>query len=128
MKLSDALSPEQYKALTAKPKRNKHGNVRVVVDGLKFDSKAEANRWQVLKMLEKIGDIRDLRRQVRFDLIGDGKDAESYYLADFTYRGNATNVLVVEDVKGAPPTAVFKLKAKLFKARYGFDITVRRAS
>lgn len=35
---------------------------------LKFDSKKEANRWLELKLLERVGKIRNLRRQVKFHL------------------------------------------------------------
>lgn len=33
----------------AKVKRSKYGNIKTVVDGIKFDSKKEAGRYQELK-------------------------------------------------------------------------------
>ena len=44
--------------------RNKYGNKKTVVDGITFDSRKEAKRYQELKLLEKAGEIKDLRRQV----------------------------------------------------------------
>ena len=32
-------------------RRSKYGNRKTVVDGVKFDSQAEARRWQELQML-----------------------------------------------------------------------------
>ena len=49
--------------------RNKYGNKKTVVDGITFDSRKEAKRYQELKLLEKAGEIKDLRRQVKYELI-----------------------------------------------------------
>ena len=42
----------------------------VTVDGIKFPSKKEAARWQQLRLMERGGEIRNLRRQVAIKLIG----------------------------------------------------------
>jgi len=42
-------------------------------------------------------------------------------IADFRYNKNGEDI--VEDYKGIL-TPVFKLKAKLFKANYGFDVKI----
>lgn len=47
----------------------KYRNKKVEVDGILFDSKKEANRYMELKLLEKAGEITDLKRQVRYELI-----------------------------------------------------------
>lgn len=91
-------------------------------DGLKFDSQRELQEYIKRKQLEKIGAIVDLQCQVRFPLVVNGKKI-AVYIADFTYYfANNPGVLVVEDVKGYR-TPVYKLKAKLFFALYGFAIT-----
>ncbi len=87
-------------------------------DGLKFDSKMELKRWNELKILERIGDIENLQRQVCFVLTAHGVDI-CKYIADFVYYQNGLKI--VEDVKGVQ-TPEFKLKAKLFQAQYGFGI------
>lgn len=39
-------------------KRSKYRNVPTVVDGIRFQSKAEARRWTELRMLERVGEIK----------------------------------------------------------------------
>ena len=39
--------------LSKGPKRQKYGNRRVEVDGVKFDSKHEGDRWAELQLLQK---------------------------------------------------------------------------
>lgn len=97
---------------------NKYHNKKVVVDGKKFDSKKEAERYQALKLLEKADVIRNLSRQVPFELIPKQKNERAVkYIADFMYVETATGKIIVEDVKGYR-TDVYKIKRKLFKWRY----------
>lgn len=89
-----------------------------------FDSKREADRYLVLKSMEEDGDIEDLRRQVRYELIPafdvDGKHYRAvFYTADFVYVEDGKEI--VEDVKGMK-TDVYRLKSKLFARRYGMGI------
>jgi hypothetical protein len=103
-------------------RRNKFSNIRVEVDGLKFDSKGEAAQWQTLKLRERAGEIHSLERQVRYPLSCGGK-LICHYIADFTYSEQGK--LVVLDFKSeATMTDAFRLKAKLFEANYGFPITI----
>lgn len=108
-------APEEAKA-------GKYGNAPTVVDGHRFDSKAEANRYSELRLMERAGVISALECQPCY-VLGTGK-RPPVYVADFRYREAAR--LIVEDVKGgkATQTAVFKLKAKLFRERYP-DIELR---
>jgi len=98
--------------------RNKYRAIKTTVDGIKFDSKKEAARYQELKILEKSGRIFDLKLQPKFDLIVNGKKV-GFYRADFEYTENGKNV--VEDVKGMK-TPMYNFKKKMIKAIYGFDI------
>ena len=79
-------------------KTGKYGNKKTTVGDIKFDSKTEARRYEELKVLESMGKITELRRQVKFELVPkqDGEKPVRYY-ADFTYQENGE--LVVEDVK-----------------------------
>lgn len=105
--------------ITGEPK-NKFGAVKKVVDDVKFDSTKEANRYAQLKLLVRAGKIKDLRLQVRYDLIPKQKfrDGSSmvgtYYLADFVYFDCDKGCEVVEDVKGKK-TDVYQIKRKLMK-------------
>lgn len=97
---------------------NKYHNKRVVIDGKVFDSKKEAERYQVLKMLESANIISNLSRQVPFELVPKQKNERAVkYIADFMYVETATGKIIVEDVKGFK-TDAYKLKRKLFKYRY----------
>lgn len=94
-------------------------------DGRMYDSKLEEKRAYELQLMEKAGEIDNLKFQQTFPLIIKNDDDEEMlickYIADFTYL--RAGVPVVEDVKGIR-TPVFNLKAKLFKAIYGFPITI----
>lgn len=113
-------------------RKSKYGAEKVVVDGLTFDSKKEANRYRELKILEKIGEITNLQMQVKYVLIpaqrepdtvgkrggiikGKLIEREVSYIADFVYTDVNGN-RVVEDVKGyrgGGAYEVFKIKRKL---------------
>lgn len=106
--------------------KSKYHATKTVVDGITFDSKKEAKRYAELKLLERSGAIRDLRRQVRYELIPafdvDGKHYRpTSYIADFVYFDTKTGAKVVEDCKGFR-TDVYKLKAKMFAKKYGVSI------
>jgi hypothetical protein len=101
----------------------KYGNTKVVDRGIKFDSKAEHKRWVYLAMLEKAGEIKDLRMQVPFELIPaqvtpDGLKVRGMsYVADFTYL-DKNGALIVEDPKGAE-TPIWRIKKKLMLQVHG---------
>lgn len=106
----------------------KYKNRKVKRNGETYDSIKEANRHGVLKMLERAGKIRQLERQVKFELIPTQKDPETgkvieracNYVADFTYYENGNNY-VVEDVKGYK-TPEYKIKRKLMLKVFGIRI------
>lgn len=99
---------------------SKYNARRTVVDGIAFDSIAEANRWCELRLLERAGKISDLRRQVPFTLVERSRHGRAVvYRADFVYIENGREV--VEDVKGVR-TEVYKLKRRLMAERYGIEI------
>lgn len=103
-------------------KYNKYGNIKTVIDGIKFDSKRESERYLELKLLEKAGEISDLKLQPRFILQHgfkyNGKTIRAItYTADFQYKEKENKREVVEDVKGVE-TAVFKIKKKMFLKDY----------
>ncbi len=96
---------------------------KAVIDGITFDSKKEAGRYQELKLLERAGVIKDLVLQPSFLLqdkfkYKDKTERKIKYIADFKYLDTKTGKVVVEDVKGYK-TDVYKLKRKLFLKKYG---------
>lgn len=100
--------------------RSKYGAKQIIDSkGRKHDSKAEFRRCYELELLEKAGEIRDLKRQVKHVLIpaqydSSGKLLEKAitYTSDFEYVDVRTGEAVVEDVKGVR-TEVYKIKRKL---------------
>lgn len=101
----------------------KYRNVKTVIDGHKFDSKGEGNRYCELLLLQRIGRIHNLEMQVPFTLMDafkgpDGKTVKAIKIVvDFGYTENGKEV--VEDFKSpATRTRAFLLKKKLFQARY----------
>lgn len=122
----------------------KYHNKKVVVDGIEFHSAKEGRRYLELSLLQKAGAIRDLQRQVPFELIpsqfeyvptgeyykqGERKGepkmkriclAESVkYFADFVYTENGKQV--VEDSKGVR-TKDYIIKKKLMLWVHGIKI------
>jgi hypothetical protein len=90
----------------------KYNNTKIRVDGRLFDSKAEAARWQELQLLERAGEIKELERQVEYELIPKQKGERAVkYIADFRYIDHEGKT-VVEDTKGVK-TPVYILKRKL---------------
>lgn len=102
--------------------RRKYRNVPTIVDGIRFASKAEARRYQELKLLERAGEVSDLVLQKRFQLTAFDGVKIAVYVSDFDYL-DADGNRVTEDVKGIL-TPAFKLKAKLFEAQFGRKISI----
>lgn len=101
-------------------KRSKYGNQPTMVDGIKFDSKKEATRYGELKLMEKAGQISDLRVHTRWELFVN-EQLICNYESDFDYLSAVFGYRKVEDTKGVR-TAVFKLKKKLMMAIYGIEV------
>ncbi len=101
-------------------KKTKYRNVPVrdPVDGY-FASRKEYARWRELKLMEKAGDIFNLRRQVIYRLVVNNEPITKY-VADFVYESYGTTT-VVEDAKGIR-TDVYKIKARLMKAVLGIEV------
>lgn len=127
--MTEQISVAEYRALL-KRGQHKYGAARIVVDGYRFDSQAEAARYSELQLLLSAGEIADLVLQPSYVLQQAFRDRDGRriaairYVADFAYTETVTTVTVVEDVKGHS-TAVYLLKAKLFRFKYPqFDYRV----
>jgi len=119
-------------------KGNKYGNRKIEVDGITFDSKKEARRYNELLVLLKAGEISDLQRQVKYVLIPSQREPDTIgprggvksgkliehelsYVADFVYK-DKDGMTVVEDSKGFR-TEAYKIKRKV--ALYLLGIRIR---
>lgn len=112
---------------------NKYHNIKCIIDGITFHSRKEGERYKQLKLLERCGEIKDLVLQPKFVLLENGfvacvgengnepiaKFIKGFsYVADFQYSDKKYAwKTVVEDVKGVK-TDAYKLKKKLFLAKY----------
>lgn len=118
---------------------NKYRAIKTCVNGIEFDSRKEARRYQELLLLERAGVIQNLQWQVKYVLIPAqyesyeryGKkgqelkpgqrlvEKECSYLADFVYEENGKKV--VEDTKGVK-TKDYIIKRKLMLYIHGIRI------
>lgn len=121
------LTENQYKMFLEKQldnKQNKYKAKKNIVDGIKFDSIKESNRYIQLRQMEKLGVISNLQRQVKYELQPsfnfEGTTIRSInYIADFVYELDGQEV--IEDVKGVR-TKEYLLKKKMFIYKYKKNI------
>lgn len=118
-------------------RKNKY-NARIYKVGNEvFHSRKELHRYEELLLLEKAGQIHNLRREVKYLLIPcqreivwkNGKprqgkviERECSYIADFVYEENGQTI--VEDVKGgsATKTDAYIIKRKLMLYVHGIRV------
>lgn len=122
MRLSKGRKPNKYRA---KPE---------YVNGTRFASGREANRYRELLLLERAGEISELELQPAYPLEIDGRPVlikskgypngrRSKYTADFRYTDARTGRQVVEDVKGFDTTAS-RLRRAVVECIYGIEIVL----
>jgi len=111
--------------------KGRYGNVnKIEHNGIKFDSKREFLRYMDLRILERAGQISDLKVHPKFPIVIGGIEIRiyskryhangrlMYYEADFSYWDAEAKKLVVEDVKmqSGFRTEVYKIKKALMRA------------
>ena len=118
-----------------KGRRSKYGNKPVMWNGERFDSMGERDRWLELMIIQNGGGrIRNLKRQVRYELAGGVVLVADFEYEELTYAEGTTAtgfgpprywVQVSEDFKSKPTmTAAFRIKARLFEEKYGRSIRI----
>lgn len=112
----------------AKLVRSKYGAKKTQVNGITFDSKAEAKRYEELLLLERSGLVSNIELQKKFVLLPSKRNADGYleretaYVADFVYVDSVAG-LVVEDIKSpATRTSEYVIKRKLMLHVHGITI------
>ena len=130
-RLGASAQQQILQQMSAKPSKKFHNNPTTSHD-IHFDSKKEANRYEELMTLLRMGKIRKLRLQPQYTLqesymTPEGERVRAIrYVADFSYEKPVgdTWTTVVEDVKSkATKTPQYKLKKKLMQERYNISIT-----
>lgn len=120
-----AQSPPKGRSGRGGGKLAKYGNRKTEVDGILFDSKLEADRYSVLKLMERAGIISDLEAKTpacvfRLEVNG---IAVGKYVADFVYMTQEGEQIVEDTKSKATMTPVYRLKKKLMKAIHNIDIS-----
>ena len=104
----------------------KYHSKRTTVNGIKFASKLEAERYQQLRLLSQTVPplIKDLVLQPEFQIFRGYVDPETgekvrsrFYVADFQYTDVEAHKVIVEDTKGIE-TDVFRLKWDYVRSEY----------
>lgn len=105
------MTASEYQAYISRGK-SKMGNRKTEVDGVRFDSQLEANRYCELKLLKQAGEIQGFGIQPSFVIMEGG----TRYRPDFIVCGKDGSIWL-EDTKGFE-TDQFKLKQRQWEAVY----------
>ena len=144
------LGPRAQKQLLQKlgaqqrQRQSKYNNEPTTVNGIKFDSKKEARRYEELMVMLRAGEIKNLRLQAQYTLqesfiTPEGTRIRAIkYVADFAYeqrtvmrRGGPCDPVgveqywkpVVEDVKSrATKTPQYEMKKKMMYEKFRIEI------
>lgn len=106
---------------------NKYGARKTVVDGVTFDSKAEAKYYEHLKWLKQAKQIKDFSLQPRFELQeafkkNDKTFRKIEYIADFEITKLDGSKEII-DIKGME-TKEFAIKRKLYERKFDTPLKV----
>lgn len=117
--------------------KSKYNAKKCHYDGITFASGKEMKRYVQLKLMQRAGEISDLKLQVKFELIPVQREPDvigprggvkkgrviehpCHYVADFVYLDREGNQ-VVEDAKGFK-TPEYRIKKKLALYMLGIQI------
>nr|DAU91445.1 MAG TPA: Endonuclease [Caudoviricetes sp.] len=105
-------------------KKSKYNAKKIEKYNRVWDSKAELLYYELIEDKSKVKCQEKFVLQDKFKLNGKAY-REIYYKPDFTFYDDAGNLIKVIDVKGMI-LPEFKIKAKMFAARYGLPITIAK--
>lgn len=137
------LGPRAQKQLLQKlgaqqrQRQSKYNNEPTTVNGIKFDSRKEARRYEELMVMQRAGEIKNLRLQAQYTLqesfiTPEGTRIRAIkYVADFAYdrrtqpdqNGTVYWLPVVEDVKSkATKTPQYEMKKKMMYEKFRIEV------
>jgi len=105
-------------------KASKFKNIRTVIDGISFPSKAEGAYYCMLKLRERAGEVSNVEMQKPYALTVNGF-LVCTYRADFVFDDLHEKRHRCVDVKGMQ-TPEFKIKKKLMWAVHGIDVELAK--
>jgi len=130
VQVQERLSVEEYQLLIRDKKRNPTGRAnkynakKVHYGGHVFDSTWEFYVWRDHAMMQRARKISHLTVHPKYDLYV-GKQKVAAYIADLSYTDNITGLTVVVDAKSrATMTKVARLKHKMFRAQYPYQLRI----
>ena len=104
--------------------KNKYNAHKSEYNGIKFDSAFELDCWRYLEELASEGKIKDLNRQIKFELLPANSVYRALnYVADFVFF--VGDKYIVADAKGMV-LPEFRIKQKIFYDKYKYPIYVFR--
>ncbi|WP_413627706.1 DUF1064 domain-containing protein [Fructilactobacillus vespulae] len=110
-----------------KSKSNKYHAKRQEIDGIKFDSKAEALYYQNhVILLRKHFTVHESFEIIPKFKVGKKNKRHRVYSPDFVLYDNDGNMTKVIDVKPTKVTADASLRMTLFEYKYGIPVTVAK--
>lgn len=117
LRMTEAEAKKLGVKIPEQKRKSKYNARKVRVDGIVFDSQAEANYYCRLKLLLRAGKIDGFCRQARF-VITEGRDGEkgTEYVTDFIVFYPDGKYRIV-DVKGVK-TDAFRIKVKCMREKY----------
>lgn len=124
-------SPEQYRKHFGKQKnatqtanRLKFGNIHTEVDGIRFDSKKEAEYYGQLKIRKKAGLIKDFELQKTFKIEVNGVHICDYRCDFVIYFPDGQISVVDVKSKATENLAAFRIKKALMLAVHNIKIQI----
>lgn len=134
--IMDRMTVKEYREkylnkVVPQKKKSKYRNNKAEYQGIVFDSEKEMRRYCELKIKLRVGLIRDLRLQVRFELMPAEKlhgetrvKPATVYIADFVYFDVERGKTVIEDVKSEKTAKLsdYRNKKHAMKSLLGLDI------
>ena len=92
-------------------RKNKFGREKVSHSGMRFDSKLEAAVYDILKLMERAGEIKDLRHHPGTTFL---TRARVQSRPDFSYTNPATGETEYAEAKGFE-TPEYRIKLRLWR-------------
>lgn len=102
--------------------RNKYHAKKTMFEGVKYDSKKEANKAVELLMLKKAKQIKDFEAHKKIELYGMNDVKVCNYFADFWITHNDGTIEILDIKSKITETSTFRLKWKLLESKYKYEI------
>lgn len=103
--------------------RNKYNAKKTMFEGMKYDSKKEANKAVELSMLKKSKQIKDFEAHKKIELFGQNGTRVCNYFADFWITHNDGTIEILDIKSKITETSIFRLKWKMLEDKYKYELS-----